>query len=73
MWETITSVIFFIFGITKTDNGYVDYKTQEMYNIEEIYYNSDYKYTKEDLNKFLILQYTNLKDKEYTQFYKEQE
>lgn len=73
MWETITSVIFFIFGIAKTDNGYVDYKIQEMYNIEEIYYNSDYKYTKEDLNKFLILQYTNLKDKEYTQFYKEQE
>ena len=56
MWETITSVIFFIFGIAKTDNGYVDYKTQEMYNIDEIYYNSDYKYTKEDLNKFLILQ-----------------
>lgn len=34
MWTTITSVIFFIFGIAKTDNGYVDYKTQEMYNLE---------------------------------------
>lgn len=41
MWETITSVIFFIFGIAKTDNGYVDYKTQEMYNLECIYTDRD--------------------------------
>lgn len=73
MWTTITSIILFIFGIAKTENGYVDYRTQEMYNLGEQYTNSNWQYTKEDLNNGFIVRYKYMTDEQYKEFYERQD